>query len=343
MEGTVVIAGGGMVGLEIALRLERKGFEVKLVEPREEMFFYPLAHRLVKGLPASEATISYDKKFEGRGIEHVKSEFEEVLPDEKVAVTSERDLEYDYLVLAYGVNYEGVWPSRSVDSTDPEQLEEFSKEDKGLRVLVVGGGATGVEMAAGLNENGFEVELVGSRDELLPDMPSKASRAAEKYLEASGVNLRLGRRVQDVSEDMEVTTDDGSFHVDRVLWAGGHRARELIRSSGEGREGLEVDRFNRASMEDVFAAGDCVSYPGKKDRAVHALVEAKTVSENIVRTEKDRSLKERNVRFEPTLIDVGNHKAILEFSGLTFSGLLPYLIESIGVEKRYMLMRKHLL
>lgn len=338
----VIVAGGGMTGLESALRLERKGFEVTLIEPRDRMFFYPLAHRLVKGLSADKATIEYDKKFKGRNIQHIRSKLKDISVDEKIAITDDRKLDYDYLILSYGVDYSGLWASRSVDSTDPEQLESLSNKSHDLRIAVIGGGTTGVEMAAGLNENGFDVDLFGSRPELLPDLSSKASNVAEKNLEKSGVDLFLGNRVREVTDEKEIVTDNESFDVDKVLWAGGHSSRNIM-GYNQDVEGLEVDRFQRTSMKDVFAAGDCTSYDGKKDRAVHALVEAKTVSENISRCDKGKDLKERNVKMEPSLIDIGNRKAIFEVSGITVSGFLPFVIEWLGVERRYMIMREYLL
>ena len=70
----VVVIGGGIAGLEAALRTERKGFNVKLIEPKDSMLFYPSAHRLLEGESEEAFTIKYSEKFKDRDIEHLNHE-----------------------------------------------------------------------------------------------------------------------------------------------------------------------------------------------------------------------------------------------------------------------------
>ncbi len=338
----VVIAGGGIAGLEAALRLERQGFGVTLVEPRESMFFYPLAHRIVQGYPVENSTIDYSQKFEHRKINHIQARMTDLKAENHEIETEKGSIEYDHLLLAFGSDYSGFWPEKTVNPTRPEELRKISEMEEGSKVIVVGGGATGVEMAAGLVENSFEVTLVHDGSRLLPRMQEKASQKALDQLEHTGVDVRLETRVEEIGEGAKTSKDSLGF--DSIIWAGGNRFRDdLPEEVSDPEEGIPVDEFQRTTLQDVYAAGDCVHYEGKQDRAIHAMVEAKTAAANIYREEKGRKLKSRNIKMSPSLIHTSKRSAILQAGSFTISGIFPFLMERVGVEKRYMWLRRYFL
>ncbi len=351
MKEEVVVAGGGIAGLESALRLERKGFKVKLVDPEESLFFYPSGHRIIDGSPVEEVTINYEKKFQDRSIEHIKASVTDLNKKEKSVSTTSGKLSYDYLVLALGseANFFGI----ETDETDLmrykedlEQINERIKREDKMEAFIVGGGATGLEAAASLSEReNVDVTILQALERLVPQLSEKTSKKASKILENKGANIKLNEAVENI-EDGEIKTSSSSYKADLIIWAAGIKKRELLNDFdlSQNEKGLLVDEYQRVEgEEEIFAVGDNCFYEGKKSRALYALFESKAAAKNISRTEKSQDLTERKIHYDPILLYMGKHNSILEFKNFSFSGLIPSIIEKIGVEKRYMLLRKYVI
>lgn len=326
--------------MEAALRLESNEFSVKLVEPSDQLFFYPLAHRVVQGYPRRKACINYSKKFEDRNIEHVKSKARSLDSSNNFIRTESEDVGFDYAVLAFGARQSGLWPEKTVDPTDPLELERISRIPKDSSVIVVGGGSTGVEMSAAMAEMGIDVRIVHEGSRLLERNSKKAGKIAQRYLEKQGVDIKLNEKVKNVNGSVE--TSNSSFRAEEVIWAGGTDPNTSVNLNDIETENqrVKVDRYQQTNCPEIFAVGDCCFYQGKKQRALHSLKEAKCAVKNILRRDSGKELKERSIKFEPSLIHVSKKKAIFDSSKTTFSGLLPHLMEKYGVEKRYMTLRE---
>ncbi|MFO7793597.1 MAG: FAD-dependent oxidoreductase [Candidatus Nanohaloarchaea archaeon] len=351
MKEEVVVAGGGIAGLESALRLERKGFKVKLVDPEDGLFFYPSGHRIIDGDPAEEVTINYERKFQDRGIEHIKASVTDLDKEGKRVSTTSGKLDFDYLVLALGseANFFGIETDETELMRYKEDLEEINdrieKKDS-LEAFVVGGGATGLEAAASLSERkNVDVIVLQAVNRLVPQLNEKTSEKALKILENKGVNINLNEAVEEI-EDEEIKTSDSTYNADLIIWAAGIKKREFLNDLelSQNDKGLLVDEHQRIEGEEnIFAVGDNCFYDGKKSRALYALFESKAAAKNIYRTENSKNLVERQIHYDPILLYMGKHSSILELKNFCFSGLIPSLIEKFGVEKRYMLLRKHIL
>jgi len=180
------------------------------------------------------------------------------------------------------------------------------------RVVVVGGGISGVEMAGELAwmsqrsddlQRPFEVTLLHSGPRLLPALCERAGALAAEHLEAQGVDLRVRARLTEVGSDGVVIEDrvptspeQLDMPADLVIWAGGVRPPPVLDELGIGqRDGwLTVDRELRAldadgaAIEGVFVAGDaaCVVDEGgvwpTMKRAIECLWQAKIAAKNIL-------------------------------------------------------------
>ncbi len=131
-------------------------------------------------------------------------------------------------------------------------------------VVVVGGGYIGVEMSEAMLKLGKKVTLVEGAERLLTPFEPEFSEMAVQELERKGVTVRLGERVTAFAEEENrrlVHTDGGHYGADLVLVAVGVvPATEFLKDTGiqMARNGaLMVDRQQRTSLPDVFAAGDC--------------------------------------------------------------------------------------
>jgi pyruvate/2-oxoglutarate dehydrogenase complex dihydrolipoamide dehydrogenase (E3) component len=168
---------------------------------------------------------------------------------------------------------DGVWTNREVTG-----LRELPR-----RLLVLGGGAVGVEMAQALRRFGAEVALVEGADRVLPREPEAAGRALGEALAADGIELRFGQHASAArleGDDYVLSFPDGSeLRGDKLLVATGRRPR--LAGLGLERVGIEpmprgvpVDDQMRAG-EGVWAIGDAagiwpLTYVGKYQGRVAA-------------------------------------------------------------------------
>lgn len=349
----VVVIGGGISGLETGLRVERKGFEVKIIEPKDKMVFYPSVHRLLEGESENSFTIDYDSKFKGRNIEHVDQKASRIDFDQKNVVTETQELNYDYLVLATGsetkfYNIPGHEKAKTMRfKEDPKEIFQAINDGAIDHITVVGGGATGVEAVSSLlelrKEMNFSVRLVHGGDRLLPSCNGELSESVEESLDSREVEIELGNRVVEIRDESVILDSGKDLETDLVLWAGGVKPNEFIENIDieQNERGIEVDKYMQAEKENVFAVGDNCSYEGKSSRALYGIFEAQTAAENITRISEGKTLEERNIKWDPEIIYLGKGDSALEFGDICFRGLIPSLIRTIGVERRYLLLRKH--
>jgi len=154
---------------------------------------------------------------------------------------------------------------------------------KPLSIAIVGAGATGVELAAqlhevtdvlaiyGLQENSnVKLTIIEAATQLLPALPDKLARATQQQLIKLGVDLKLGRRVTEVTE-AGISTHDGEFiEADIKVWAAGIKAPDWLKNL----DGLETNPINqlivdstlKTNDDNIFAMGDCAAcaWPGHK-------------------------------------------------------------------------------
>jgi NADH dehydrogenase len=351
----VVVIGGGIGGLEVALKAERKGFKVKLIDPGEEMLFYPSAHRILEGEDSRSFSINYGKKFSDRKIEHIKEKAHDIDFEAKKVRTGGQDVKYGYLVIAAGseTQFYGIEGKERANTMrfkeDAQEIHQEISQDGHSSIAVVGGGATGVEATASLLElrkrKDFDINLVHGSERLLPANSERLAEKVENSLRSKGVKLFLESKAVEITGE-SVELDEGSkIPAEIVLWAGGVRPNGFIEKLDieKNEKGIEVDEHMLTSRENVFAVGDIADYVGKENRALHAVFEAKAVAKNLNKKRKGKNLVERKIRWDPQLIYLGENDSALEIRGHFMRGRIPSLIRSLGVEKRYLWTRKYLL
>jgi len=311
----VVIVGGGAGGLELATRLGRtlgkaRQADIILIDQYRVHLWKPLLHEVVSGsfdtgaeaLSYRAHAASHDYEFHLGALSGldkaarritlaplVDRHGEEVLP--------QRQLAYDHLVVAVGartndLGVEGV-DEHCFMLDDAEDAEDFhlsllnrflrhsevEREDERVRIAIVGGGATGVELAAELfnavdrleqlgmprvHRDSLSVTLIEAEDRILSAMPKWLAVKAEGVLKALGVHVRTGTVVKQVSEH-ELTLADGAqssaMAVDICVWTAGVRAPAFL-----GELGLPTNRkhqlkvtscLNVVGEDRIHALGDC--------------------------------------------------------------------------------------
>ena len=371
----VIIVGGGFGGLKLANKLKKSGFQVVLVDKNNYHQFPPLIYQVASaGLEPSSISFPFRKIFQKRKDFYFRmAEVRAIFPEKKMIQTSIGKAEYDYLVLAAGTtsNFFGnehieeeAMPMKTVSeamglrnallanfersitcSTERERQEL-------LNVVVVGGGATGVEIAGVLSEmkkfvlpNDYpdmpsslmHIYLIEAGDRLLAGMSEDSSRHAEQFLREMGVNILLNKRVTDY-KDHKVMLEDGTEIATRTfIWVSGVAAITFGNIDGEllgrGRR-IKVDEFNRVQGTDtIFAIGDqCIqttdkNYPnGHPQLAQVAIQQGKLLAKNLQRLQKGKPMQPFHYRNLGSMATVGRNRAVAEFSSFKTAGWLAWVM-----------------
>lgn len=366
----LVIVGAGFAGLTLAKRLVNKGFQVVVFDRHNYHQFQPLLYQVaMSGLEPSSISFPLRKIFQKKKDVHIRmAEVVEVFPEEKYLLTNIGRCNFDMLVIAIGArtnfynnpNIEKY--AFSLKSTGEAMylrnqiLRDFEsalitrdheERQSFIDTVVVGGGATGVEMAGALAElkqyilpkeyleldhREVDVYLIHSGSRLLPGMSEKSGIAAEKFLTNMGVNIIKNTRVTDVS-DHAVTLSDGQVITTRkVIWAAGitgNTLKGLDKAEYMAGNRIKVDAFNKvAGYEDIYALGDIAfmsdeQYPnGHPQVAQVALQQAKNLANNL----SGRSIKPFVYKDKGSMATIGRHQAVVDFALGHFHGFFAWLL-----------------
>jgi len=326
----IVIVGGGAGGLPLASRLgdklARRGrAEVTLVDRNGTHLWKPLLHEVAAGRTDADVhgvdylALAYWHHFrfrQGRvaGLDRARHELtlEAVHDDDDALMLPRRVLRYDTLVFCVGsVSNDFGVPGVEAHTLSLETLEEAERFHRrllaacvradgigpggptGVNIVIIGAGATGVELAAEIRHTtdvlasyGLEhldpardirLTIVEAAPRILPVLPEHIAKAATGLLGDLDVDVRTEERVTRVDEK-GVHTASGAFHAaDLVVWAAGIKAPDWLKNL----DGLETGRGNQLVVtttlqttrdKDIFAFGDCAACPWPDAGRAGALV-----------------------------------------------------------------------
>jgi len=316
----IVVVGGGAGGLELVTKLGaafgRKAHDIILVECNGTHVWKPLLHEVASGaLDANLDEVGYRghghrwgyRFFSGR-LEDIDRESRHVVlapiyDEDGSEIIGRHRIRYDCLVLAVGsvTNDFGIPGVRehSIFLDSREQADRFRQRllnhclrvsrtmtadaaaDAYVDIAIVGGGATGVELAAELynaaaalrhyglevfDESRLRVTLVEAGPRILPALPEDLAKAAHEELETLGVRVCAGMPVTAVTADGVETRDSGLVPAHLVVWAAGVRGADYLKDIS----GLETNRNNQLVVrptlqttrdDRIFAIGDCSACP----------------------------------------------------------------------------------
>lgn len=190
----VVIIGGGFAGATVARELE-DDFETVLVDNKNYFEFTPSVLRvLVEPKRAKKIQVLHQHYLHSTKI--VMGEVKAV--KEKYVLLDKGKIEFDYLVIASGSRYElPIKGGDLIKATRAENLRSFNKKIlDAKRILLVGGGIVGVELAAEIATHlkNKEIILLHSRERLMDRFPEKVSKIADRFLRKKGVMILTKER-----------------------------------------------------------------------------------------------------------------------------------------------------
>lgn len=282
----IVVIGAGQAAAQLAISLRQGGFagEILIVgaEPYLPYQRPPLSKKFLTERPPPDSLFLRPLTFwRDQGVDMVLGvAAASIDPDSKtVTLADGRELAYGGLVLATGTRasalrlpgatLENVFSLRAIG--DVQRLRPAL--DAAERIVIVGGGYIGLEVAAVLCGEGRAVTVVEAEERVLKRVTAPAvSRFFDTLHRGHGVEIRLGARLAAILGETHATgialADSEALPADVVLLATGARANdELARFAGLAcADGILVDEFTRSSAPDIYAIGDCTRLPSRRYR-----------------------------------------------------------------------------
>lgn len=330
-EKQIVIVGGGFAGVSCALALAKANVantKIRLISEKPHFEYHAALYRLVTGSSPLEVCIPLREIFAGKDIEVIEDRIVSLdKAAQKISGISGAAYEYDELVLALGseTNFfdipglkEFSYGMKSV--TEALRLKQhiaetllsckIDFENKVEQIcdanfVVIGAGATGVEMAGqlmsyarrlaadyGVDPSLVSVELIEGAPKILPALPKKFTDRIEHHLRGLGVNIFFNRTI--LREECEqVFLKDMQMKARTVIWTAGVKASSVYASLGlsvDKRGKVEVDEHLFAKNEKhIFIAGDGAATK-HSGWAQTAMYDGKFISRVIAATLKERPL-----------------------------------------------------
>ncbi len=371
----VVIIGGGFAGLQLATALTKADLQVILVDKQNHHQFQPLFYQVATGrLEPSSISFPFRKIFQGsKTVDFRMADITSINPTEKKIMTAyDRTITYDHLIIATGCktnffgNKQMSEHAFSMKTTE-ESIEirnkilfSFEKEifarpeekQAWMNVVIVGAGATGVELAGSFAElkndvlpkdyhnidfSKFNIILLEGSKNTLGNMSEESRIASRKYLEDLGVTVRTETLIESYDGDVVTLNNGEKIPTKNVIWAAGVTGNTI--------EGLEpedvfrnryiVDRTNKLKrFDNIYALGDVAymetpKYPkGHPQVANVAINQAKLLSKNILKSIKDENYKPEEFEYHDLgmMATIGKHKAVVELPFIKFKGPLAWYV-----------------
>ena len=282
----VLIVGGVAAGTKTAAKLKRedRNAEVVVITKDKDISYAGCGlPYYVGGLIESrdELIVNTPQKYAGLTGVEVKTGKEAVgLNADRKEITvrdtetgTEEICSYDKLVLAVGASpavlpvpgtdKQGVFKMRTPD--DAIQIRSYAEEHQVKKAVVIGAGFIGLEAAENLKAKGIQVTVIDFASQILPNILDEEMAAyAKKHLLKEGIRVITGTKAEEILGDSEVTgvkTSAGVLGCELLIMAAGIRPNtDFLTDSGIEmfRGTILVDHTMKTSLEDVYAAGDCV-------------------------------------------------------------------------------------
>lgn len=383
----IVIVGGGAAGLVLAVKLGarygRKKHDIILIDRNRTHVWKPLLHEVAAGsLDANLDEVGYRshghrwgyRYFHGtvRAIDTAARQVEiaPLVDEDGRELMEAHTVRYDHLVLAMGsVTNDFDTPGvreHCLSLDDRDQADRFRSrllnhclrvsrrmmrdphDTERVRIAIVGGGATGVELAAELynaadalahyglevfDRTRLEVTLVEAGPRILPALPERLAGAAQRELEKLGVRVVTGVAVTAVTPDAMLLETGERIAAELKVWAAGVKGAPLAGGAADGLERTRggqfiVDAFLRTSDPRVFAMGDCACYRPEggavpvppRAQAAHQMAAA--TFDNLVRLQSARPLKPFTYRDRGSLVSLSRYSTVGSMMGALVGGQL---------------------
>lgn len=378
----IVVVGGGAGGLELVSLLSRslgrtEKASITLVDQSLSHMWKPALHEYAAGTKGTDNEISFLEhanrcgyqfrlgRLAGIDFERQVVSLGSVLDSNEQEIAPNRNLPFDFLVIAMGSRSndfgckgvaENCWFLDTPDQAKRLQSEllnlclrfetgVYGDQKSKLNVCIVGGGATGVELAAELREateqlglhgldklklpQSFNITLLEAGPRLLAALPEKISQKVKLRLQELKISVHTSARVAEVTESDVIMENGEKMPSEITIWAAGIKAPEVLKSIPN----LSIGSLGRIKCQptlqikgydDVFAMGDCAEVVWPKTghalppRAQVASQQAHFLAGQFRRAEDNTPLAKFDFVDRGSLVSISDRSAVGAFMGKAF-------------------------
>ncbi len=358
---TVLIIGGGFGGVRAASQLSRHSdFDITLISNLSTFAYYPQFYHSATGGSRSESALPLTDVLDGTRVKLIKDVIVAIDPQAHTVTSIDgvTSYHYDELVMALGAvtNYFGIAGLKefSYGIKSIEDAEEFklhihsqlmSEHKPDLNYVVVGGGPTGVELAASLgaylnrtmaqhNIGGrdYQIELVEAAPRLLPRSSEAVSARVQRKLESLGVKVITGAQVKaETAAALEL--EGQSIATRTVVWTAGTSVNPFYYANGThfqlAKGGRVMVSSHLEAGDHVYVIGDNASTP-YSGLAQTAVRDADYVAGDIVRSRSGRDRPAYRPVAPVSVFPVGEYWAVAEWRGYHVYGFIGYILRRLA-------------
>ena len=353
----ITICGGGFGGVKAALRLaEYDGNKITLISDKKDFQYFPALYATATGRSKRQSWIPLGEIFANKPNVNVVIDKVTSIDPAKKTLTGESGVlyEYDNCILALGAvttyfNIKGLDTyAFGIKSAEEivrlkqhlfEQMSQYQSIDK--QYVIVGGGPTGVELAATLgvylrqlqkkytrSNSKINITLIEGSPRLLPRMHPRTSSHVAKRLRKIGVKVELNKRVE-ASTAKGLIVSGRPIETQTIIWTSGVANNPFFADNAKhftfAKNGkVEVDAQLRVA-KDVYVIGDNAATPfsGLAQVALH---DAHFVADNLMRKIGHQPLKKYKAVMPPVVVPLGEWWAVFEWRQIRMHGVLAALI-----------------
>ena len=371
----VLILGGGFAGYTAAKELcqmtrGREDLGVMLISRENYFTFWPmLASVIGSDVHTHNVAQPLRRTLIRLGASFRRADLESVDPERRVVRADGREFPYEHLILSLGAepayfNIPGVEQHcisirgirageqishRVVQRYEDATLDPENTPDSKLTFVVIGGGATGVEVAAELHSlvrdlllpdypnirpSRVKIILVDGNEQILKELDPALRRVARKKLHDLQIEVINNVKAKEVTADRVILDDGREIASENVIWTAGARASVKLDDlpfPHDERRGLNTDRFMRVvGHENVWGIGDCAANIDANGdpvppNAQAAVQEGEVVARNVLATMDGRDLEPFRYKSLGQLVELGSEFAVNDVMGVKFSGQIAAL------------------
>jgi NADH dehydrogenase len=386
-EKRVLVVGGGFGGYTAAKKVcdlvkNREDVGIMMVSKENFFTFWPMVAGIVGSeMDTRNVAQPLRRSLIQAGASFRRAEITKVDPENKVVVSREGiEFPYDRLILSVGAqpNYFGIpgveehaFSVKSIQDAERirdrviERFEEVSliggeAPESKLTYVVIGAGATGVEVAAELNflvhealapdypnidPHRVKVYVLEASSNILGELDPSLRRAAHNRLANERIEVRLNTLAEEVTGDRVRLKGGGEILTENVIWTAGARPNPVIQGFGlpyDDRTGIKVDEYMRVEgHEDIWAMGDAASIRDLRAEngnllvpptAQAAIQEGYVAASNVLATLDGKEDRLEKFVYKPIgqMVEMGSDFAANEVMGIKFSGLPAALFWRMG-------------